>query len=37
MNFSDNQSIYIQITEFVKEQILLNKWHKEEKIPVSFN
>jgi GntR family transcriptional regulator len=33
MNFSDNQSIYIQITEFVKEQILLNKWQKEEKIP----
>jgi len=33
MNFSENQSIYIQITEFVKEQILLNKWQKEEKIP----
>ncbi|MCX6285490.1 MAG: GntR family transcriptional regulator [Bacteroidetes bacterium] len=33
MNFSENQSIYIQITEFVKEQILLNKWPKEEKIP----
>jgi GntR family transcriptional regulator len=33
MNFSDNQSIYIQITEFVKEQILVNKWQKEEKIP----
>jgi GntR family transcriptional regulator len=33
MNFSDNQSIYLQITEFVKEQILLNKWQKEEKIP----
>jgi GntR family transcriptional regulator len=33
MNFSDNQSIYIQITDFVKEQILLNKWQKEEKIP----
>jgi len=33
MNFNDNQSIYIQITEFVKEQILLNKWQKEEKIP----
>jgi GntR family transcriptional regulator len=33
MNFSDNQSIYIQITEFVKEQILLNKWQREEKIP----
>ncbi len=33
MNFSENQSIYIQITEFVGEQILLNKWQKEEKIP----
>ena len=33
MNFNDNQSIYIQITEFVKEQILLNRWQKEEKIP----
>ena len=33
MNISENQSIYIQITEFVKEQILLNKWQKEEKIP----
>jgi len=33
MNFSENQSIYIQITEFVKEQILVNKWQKEEKIP----
>jgi GntR family transcriptional regulator len=33
MNFSENQSIYIQITEFVKEQILLNKWRNEEKIP----
>ena len=33
MNFSENQSIYIQITGFVEEQILLNKWKKEEKIP----
>jgi DNA-binding transcriptional regulator YhcF (GntR family) len=33
MNFTENQSIYLQITEFVKEQILLNKWQKEEKIP----
>ncbi|TRZ73554.1 MAG: GntR family transcriptional regulator [Bacteroidetes bacterium] len=33
MNFNDNKSIYIQITEFVSEQILLNKWKKEEKIP----
>ena len=33
MNFNLNQSIYLQISEFVKEQILLNKWQKEEKIP----
>lgn len=33
MNFTGNQSIYLQITEFVKEQILMNKWQKEEKIP----
>ena len=33
MNFSENQSIYLQITEFVQEQILLKKWKKEEKIP----
>jgi DNA-binding transcriptional regulator YhcF (GntR family) len=33
MNFNENQSIYLQITEFVKEQILLDKWQKEEKIP----
>ena len=33
MNFKETESIYLQITEFVKEQILLNKWQKEEKIP----
>ena len=33
MNFSENQSIYLQITGFVQEQILLNKWKEEEKIP----
>jgi len=33
MNFNENQSIYLQITGFVKEQILLNKWPTEEKIP----
>jgi len=33
MNFSENQSIYIQITEFAEEQILLKRWKKEEKIP----
>ena len=33
MKFTENKSIYIQITEFVKEQILLNRWKKETKIP----
>jgi DNA-binding transcriptional regulator YhcF (GntR family) len=33
MNFSSNQSIYLQIADFVKEQILLNRWKKEDKIP----
>jgi DNA-binding transcriptional regulator YhcF (GntR family) len=32
MNFNENTSIYLQITEYVKEQILLNKWVKEEKV-----
>ena len=33
MKFTENKTIYIQITEFVKEQILLNRWKKETKIP----
>jgi GntR family transcriptional regulator len=33
MKFTENKSIYIQITEYVKEQILLNRWQKEAKIP----
>ncbi|MGA3012862.1 MAG: GntR family transcriptional regulator [Bacteroidales bacterium] len=33
MNFSDNQSIYLQITELVKERILLRTWKEDEKIP----
>jgi GntR family transcriptional regulator len=33
MNFNTNNSIYLQIAEYVKEQILLNKWQKEDKIP----
>jgi DNA-binding transcriptional regulator YhcF (GntR family) len=33
MNFSDNQSIYLQITELVKERILLSAWKEDEKIP----
>jgi len=33
MNFTENKTIYLQITEFVEEHILLNKWQKEMKIP----
>ena len=33
MNFNENQIIYLQIAEFVNDQILLNHWQKEEKIP----
>jgi DNA-binding transcriptional regulator YhcF (GntR family) len=33
MKFTENKSIYLQITEYVKEQILLNRWKKETKIP----
>jgi GntR family transcriptional regulator len=33
MKFAENKSIYLQITEYVKEQILLNRWQKETKIP----
>lgn len=32
MQFSDNSAIYIQITEYVCEQILLRKWKPEERI-----
>lgn len=33
MKFSENKSIYLQITDYVKEQILLKRWKKETKIP----
>jgi len=33
MNFNANNSIYLQIAEFVREQILLNIWKVEDKIP----
>src|SRR5215467_7897984 len=32
MEFRDNQAIYIQIAEYVCEQILLKKWKRGEKI-----
>jgi GntR family transcriptional regulator len=32
MEFRDKQAIYLQIAEYVCEQILLNKWHLGEKV-----
>lgn len=32
MEFRENQAIYLQIAEYVCEQILLSKWHLEDKI-----
>jgi DNA-binding transcriptional regulator YhcF (GntR family) len=33
MDFRDKQAIYLQIAEYVSEQILLNRWPVGEKIP----
>jgi GntR family transcriptional regulator len=33
MNFKENQIIYLQIADLINDQILMNKWQKEEKIP----
>jgi len=33
MEFNNNKAIYLQIAEYVCEQILLGKWKIEEKIP----
>jgi DNA-binding transcriptional regulator YhcF (GntR family) len=33
MKFAENKSIYLQITDYVKEQILMKRWLKETKIP----
>jgi DNA-binding transcriptional regulator YhcF (GntR family) len=33
MNFNENQIIYLQIADLINEQILLNKWKEEDKIP----
>ena len=33
MEFSNNKAIYLQIAEYVCEQILLSKWKADEKIP----
>ncbi|QKZ12891.1 GntR family transcriptional regulator [Spirosoma sp. KUDC1026] len=33
MDFRDKQAIYLQIAEYVSEQILLNRWPAGEKIP----
>jgi len=32
MEFRDNQAVYLQIVDYVFEQILLGKWETEEKI-----
>ncbi len=33
MEFKDNEAIYLQIAAYVSENILLEKWVEEEKIP----
>ena len=33
MDFNDNQAIYLQIADYIGEQILLEKWPTEERIP----
>lgn len=33
MDFNDNQAIYLQIADYICEQILLEKWPTEERIP----
>ena len=33
MEFRDNKAIYLQIADFVCEQIMLGKWPSEQKIP----
>ncbi len=33
MEFKGNQAIYIQIAEYVSEQILLARWHLDDRIP----
>ena len=33
MEFKDTQAIYLQIADFICEQVLLNKWPPEERIP----
>jgi len=33
MDFNDKQSIYLQIVDFLNEQILLERWQSEERIP----
>jgi len=33
MNFKDNKAIYLQIAERICDEILLDKYHEEERIP----
>ncbi|MET6999947.1 GntR family transcriptional regulator [Chitinophaga defluvii] len=33
MEFRDSQAIYLQIADYLCEQILLNKWQADERVP----
>ncbi|MEC5148350.1 GntR family transcriptional regulator [Chitinophaga sp. 212800010-3] len=33
MEFKETQAIYVQIADYICEQVLLKKWHPEERIP----
>ncbi|CAL1521657.1 GntR family transcriptional regulator [Chitinophaga sp. MM2321] len=33
MEFKETQAIYVQIADYICEQVLLNKWQPEERIP----
>ena len=33
MEFKGNQAIYLQLAEYVSEQILLSRWHLDDRIP----
>lgn len=33
MNFTENKAIYLQIAEWVFEQILLNQWAERDRVP----
>jgi GntR family transcriptional regulator len=33
MDFKDSQAIYLQIADYINEQVLLEKWKPEDRIP----